>query len=59
MECDMFRKTVSALFAAVFMIVGASAAGTIFPVSKTDIDGVTLSGYLDEDGETVLPFAYA
>ena len=55
----MFRKTVSALFAAVFMIVGASAAGTIFPVSKTDIDGVTLSGYLDEDGETVLPFAYA
>ena len=54
----MFRKTISALFAAAFMIVGASAAGTIFPVSQTDINGDTLSGYLDEDGSTVLPFAY-
>lgn len=31
----------------------------IFPAEYTDIDGVTRAGYLDEDGMTVLPFAYA
>lgn len=54
----MFKKTISALFVACIMIIGAAAAGSIFPVQRTDIDGVTRYGYLDEDGRTVLPYAY-
>ena len=41
------------------LLVSAAAAGTIFPAEYTDIDGVTRAGYLDEEGMTVLPFAYA
>ena len=55
----MFKKTLSALAVACVMLVSAAAAGTIFPAEYTDIDGVTRAGYLDEDGMTVLPFAYA
>ncbi|MDO4271295.1 MAG: S-layer homology domain-containing protein [Eubacteriales bacterium] len=55
----MLKKMISALFVALTVIVGASAAQSIFPVSRTDADGVTRSGYLDEEGITVLPFAYA
>lgn len=54
----MLKKTISALFAVCIMIIGASAAGTIFPAQRTDIDGVTRYGYLDEEGRTVLPFSY-
>lgn len=54
----MLKKTISALFVAFIMIIGASAAGSIFPVQRTDIDGVTRYGYLDEEGRTALPFAY-
>ncbi len=55
----MFKKTISALAIACVMLVSAAAAGSIFPAECTDIDGVTRAGYLDEDGMTVLPFAYA
>lgn len=55
----MLKKTISALFAAFIMIIGASAAGTIFPAQRTDVDGVTRYGYLDEEGRTVLSFSYA
>ena len=55
----MFKKTLSALAVACVMLVSAAAAGSIFPAERTDIDGVTRAGYLDEDGMTVLPFAYA
>lgn len=55
----MLKKTISALFVACIMVIGAAAAGTIFPVTRTDIDGVSRSGYLDEEGRTVLSFAYA
>ncbi len=55
----MLKKTISAVFVAFIMIIGAAAAGTIFPVQSTDIDGITRYGYLDEAGRTVLPFAYA
>lgn len=55
----MFKKTISALFAAFIMIIGASAAGSIFPAQRTDVDGVTRYGYLDEEGRTVLSFSYA
>ena len=44
----MFKKTLSALAVACVMLVSAAAAGTIFPVEYTDIDGVTRAGYLDE-----------
>ncbi len=54
----MFKKTLSALAVACVMLVSAAAAGSIFPAERTDIDGVTRAGYLDEDGMTVLPFAY-
>lgn len=54
----MFKKTISALFAACIMIIGAAAAGSVYPVQRTDIDGVTRYGYLDEDGQTALPFSY-
>ena len=54
----MLKKTVSALILLCAMVVGAAAAGSIFPVSRTDIDGVTRRGYLDEAGRTVLSFAY-
>ena len=54
----MLKKTISALFAAFLMIIGASAAGTIFPAQRTDIDGVTRYGYLDEEGRTMLSFSY-
>ena len=53
----MLKKTISALFVACIMVIGAAAAGTIFPVTRTDIDGVSRSGYLDEEGRTVLAFA--
>lgn len=55
----MLKKTISALFVAFIMIIGASAADAIFPAQRTDIDGVTRYGYLDEQGRTALPFAYA
>lgn len=55
----MLKKTIAAVFAVCIMLVGAAAAGSIFPVQKTDIDGVTRYGYLDESGMTVLPFVYA
>ena len=55
----MLKKTISALFVACIMVIGAAAAGTIFPVTRTDIDGVSRSGHLDEEGRTVLSFAYA
>lgn len=55
----MLKKTISALFVAFLMIIGASAAGSIFPAQRTDIDGVTRYGYLDEEGRTVLSFSYA
>ena len=55
----MYRKLLSAIFAVCALTIGAAAAQNAFPVSRTDIDGVTRSGYLDEDGTTVLPFAYA
>ena len=55
----MLKKTISALFVACIMVIGAAAAGTIVPVTRTDIDGVSRSGYLDEEGRTVLSFAYA
>ena len=53
----MLKKTISALFVACIMVIGAAAAGTIFPVTRTDIDGVSRSGYLDEEGRTV-PVSY-
>ena len=55
----MLKKTISAVFAVFIMLVGAAAAGSAFPVQRTDIDGVTRYGYLDEEGKTVLPFVYA
>ena len=55
----MLKKTISAVFAVFLMLVGAAAAGSAFPVQRTDIDGVTRYGYLDEEGRTVLPFVYA
>lgn len=55
----MLKKTIAALFLGAMMIVGAAAASPIFPVTRTDIDGVTRAGYLDEEGRTVLPFVYA
>ena len=54
----MLKKTIAAVFAVCTMLVGAAAADAIFPVQQTGIDGVTRYGYLDEDGRTVLPFAY-
>ncbi len=54
----MIKKLISAVLVAFAVTVGASAAQTIFPVSRTDMDGVTRSGYMDENGQTVLPFAY-
>lgn len=54
----MLKKTISALFVAFIMIIGASAEGTIFPAQRTDVDGVTRYGYLDEEGRTVLAFSY-
>lgn len=59
MELLMLKKTISAVFAVFIMLVGAAAAGLAFPVQRTDIDGVTRYGYLDEEGKTVLPFVYA
>ena len=59
MELLMLKKTISAVFAVFIMLVGAAAAGSAFPVQRTDIDGVTRYGYLDEEGKTVLPFVYA
>ena len=50
MEMTMLKKTISALFVACIMVIGAAAAGTIFPVTRTDIDGVSRSGYLDARG---------
>lgn len=55
----MLKKLCSALLLAGVMIVGAAAAGSVFPAYRTDIDGVTRAGYLDEEGQTVLPYAYA
>ena len=54
----MLKKTISALFVAFIMIIGASAEGAIFPAQRTDVDGVTRYGYLDEEGRTVLSFSY-
>lgn len=54
----MLKKTISALFVAFLMIIGASAEGGIFPAQRTDVDGVTRYGYLDEEGRTVLSFSY-
>ena len=54
----MLKKTISALFVAFLMIIGASAEGAIFPAQRTDVDGVTRYGYLDEEGRTVLSFSY-
>ena len=50
----MLKKTISALFVACIMVIGAAAAGTIFPVTRTDIDGVSRSGYLDEEGNIII-----
>lgn len=55
----MLKKTICALLVALSAFVCAAAASSpIFPVERTDIDGVTRAGYLDETGRTVLPFAY-
>ena len=54
----MLKKTISALFVAFIMIIGASAEGAILPAQRTDVDGVTRYGYLDEEGRTVLSFSY-
>lgn len=55
----MLKKTICAIAVALSVYVCAAAASPIFPVERTDIDGVTRAGYLDETGQTVLPFAYA
>lgn len=55
----MLKKTICAIAVALSAIVCAAAAAPIFPVERTDIDGVTRAGYLDETGMTVLPFVYA
>ena len=54
----MLKKLVAAFAVMFTMAVCASAAGTIFPAARTDMDGITRYGYLDEAGQTVLPFAY-
>lgn len=55
----MVKKCISAIFIAFSLIISAAAADIIFPVTRMDSDGVMRSGYLNEQGETVLPFAYA
>ncbi len=55
----MLRRSLSAILMAFALTGGAYAAETVFPAEITDIDGITRSGYLGEDGETVLPFDYA
>ncbi len=55
----MFKKSISALIMALALTGSAYAAETAFPAEKTGIDGVKRSGYLGEDGSTVLPFDYA
>ena len=55
----MMKKLLCTVFAVFAVMTAAGAVGNIFPASRTDIDGVTRSGYLDEEGRTVLPFAYA
>ena len=54
----MLKKTICAIVVAFSALIFASAASPIFPVERTDIDGVTRAGYLDETGRTVLPFVY-
>ena len=58
MDTEMLKKLVAACAAMLTMVVCASAAGSVFPAARTDMDGVTRYGYLDEAGQTVLPFAY-
>ena len=55
----MMKKLLCTVFAVFAVMTAAGAVGNIFPASRTDIDGVTRSGYLDEEGRAVLPFAYA
>ena len=55
----MMKKLFCTVFAVFAVMTAAGAVGNIFPASRTDIDGVTRSGYLDEDGRTVLSFSYA
>ena len=55
----MMKKLLCTVFAVFTVMTAAGAVGNIFPASRTDIDGVTRSGYLDEEGRAVLPFAYA
>lgn len=55
----MLKKIISTMLIAFSVIISAAAAETIFPAVRTDSDGVTRYGYLDEEGKTVLPFAYA
>ena len=55
----MLKKVICAITVALSVFVCAGAASSpIFPVEKTDVDGVTRFGYLDDSGMTVLPFAY-
>lgn len=56
----MIKKTICALAAVLTLLVGAGAAdaSSAFPAVRTGADGVTLYGYLDESGQTVLPFVY-
>ena len=55
----MLKKMICAITVALSVFVCAGAASSpIFPVEKTDVDGVTRFGYLDDSGMTVLPFAY-
>lgn len=56
----MVKKLLCVVFTALILSVAAAAAEpAAFPAMRTDVDGVTRYGYLDETGQTVLPFAYA
>ncbi|MFQ9128081.1 MAG: hypothetical protein ACLR4Z_16330 [Butyricicoccaceae bacterium] len=46
----MMKKLLCTVFAVFAVMTAAGAVGNIFPASRTDIDGVTRSGYLDEEG---------
>lgn len=54
----MMKKIfLSLLFLGVF-ITSSFAAGSIFPVSRMNMNGNVEYGYFDEQGNTVLPFSY-
>lgn len=55
----MMKKLFAAFCLLGTLVIGASAAPSIFPAARTGADGITQYGYLSETGETVLAFAYA